>query len=58
MTARLLSETDKHFHDAVSFIEDEQYQDVFAADHGEVKLRALSTMFNFPFSDMKDPFRD
>ncbi len=58
MTARLISETDKKFRDVESFIEKEQYQGVFAADHGEVQLRALCTMFNFPFSDMKQAFRD
>jgi len=58
MTVRLILETDKHFRAAVSFNEKEQYQEVFAADYGEVKLRALSTMFNFRFSDIKEAFRD
>ena len=35
MTARLMSETDKQFRDVVSFIDKEQYQGVFDADHGE-----------------------
>jgi hypothetical protein len=58
MTARLMSETDKKFRDVVSFFEKEQYQGMFAADHGEDQLRALCKIFNFPFSDMKQAFRD
>jgi len=43
MTSRLLSETDERYGAAVSFIEKELYQEVFAADHGEVKLCTLCT---------------
>lgn len=53
----MTAETDKHFRAAVSFIRKEQYQEVFAADHDEVKLRALCAMFNFhlqAFRDYKD----
>jgi len=42
----------------VSFIAKAQFKEVFATDHCEVKLRALCTMFIFPFSNMKEAFRD